>query len=742
MDERRGTLEADDGSLKPDTKAPHDDESTLAGRVDAPSDSVFPVLDPTSVHSPQPTLRAKTMRFTYPSGSTPLEGYTLKRGIGIGGFGEVYFALSDAGKEVALKRIQRNLDIELRGVKQCLNLKHVNLISLWDIRTCGAGESWVIMEYVPGDSLRDVIEPHASGMPIDQVHFWLGATAAGVAYLHDRGIVHRDLKPGNIFRDMDEQVIKIGDYGLSKFISCSNRDGQTESVGTFHYMAPEIGKGVYGKEIDIYALGIILFEMLTGRLPFEGESSQEIIMKHLTAIPDLTGIPPVYARVIAKALEKDPSRRYSNVAEMIGELPLDDVPNMPSLKTYRENQVANSNSTSPTERPATAARPPIQPMFMEQPKFFIGDDQDIRFGEVQQVNQAAQPSQSPNHGAASQPHLNSVPPATSHYPELGREEPIAKVVRGTWGKIVHWWYYGNVSTPFKIAILVGAVLLLVVNSAWLVPSVLSLGLVYLLYYLVLTITSPAENAAPQNRPMSKAEMRARVRHQLAARPTMDRVTEAIGSLFLACLVCGTLGLLGFVVMNEANTLSSQSWAFYLWSVTISAVGSSLILIASKFWETRAGETVMRRLVSILFGMGIGCFGLFVQMFLRLNWSSAPSFEEVTAFSSLIPMRADGPSMASYLAFFAGLFFVLRWWKQADPLRKTRLSIWRVGMCLVWGSVLGQVLGIPLPWSCLIAVSISVAIQLAAPWLSPDQCRQLALARPPQPQTADSAKKFA
>ena len=214
-----------------------------------------------------PASREKAMRFTYPSGSRPLEGYTIKRGIGIGGFGEVYFALNDAGKEVALKKIQRNLDIELRGVRQCLNLKHVNLIKLWDIRTSDAGESWVVMEYVPGESLRDVIERNPQGMPDDQMRHWFESTCAGVTYLHERGIVHRDLKPGNIFRDDDENVIKIGDYGLSKFISCSNRDGQTETVGTFHYMAPEIGKGVYGKEIDVYALGIILFEMLTGRVP-------------------------------------------------------------------------------------------------------------------------------------------------------------------------------------------------------------------------------------------------------------------------------------------------------------------------------------------------------------------------------------------------------------------------------------------------------------------------------------------
>src|SRR4029079_13584107 len=128
-------------------------------------------------------------------------------------------------------------------------------------------------------------------------------------------IVHRDLKPGNIFEDSG--YIKIGDYGLSKFISCSRRSGQTESVGTFHYMAPEIGKGIYGKEIDIYALGIILHEMLTGRVPFDGESSQEIIMKHLTADPDLSALPEPYKSVIRKALAKDPAHRFATVPEMV-----------------------------------------------------------------------------------------------------------------------------------------------------------------------------------------------------------------------------------------------------------------------------------------------------------------------------------------------------------------------------------------------------------------------------------------
>src|SRR5688572_31359001 len=117
------------------------------------------------VQADQP--RGGAMKFTYPSGSRPLEGYTIKRGVGRGGFGEVYFATSDAGKEVALKLIRRNLEVELRGVTQCLNLKHPNLIALYDIRTDEMGDQWVIMEYVSGESLEDVIERHPNGMPLE-----------------------------------------------------------------------------------------------------------------------------------------------------------------------------------------------------------------------------------------------------------------------------------------------------------------------------------------------------------------------------------------------------------------------------------------------------------------------------------------------------------------------------------------------------------------------------------------------
>ena len=245
----------------------------------------------------------------------PLAGYTIKRGVGSGGFGEVYYAVSDAGKEVALKLIRRNLDTELRGMRQCLNLKHPNLLSLYDIRVDDTGRhldrDGVYVGQEPGS--RD--GRSSQGLPLDEALTWFRGIAAGVAYLHDHGIVHRDLKPGNIF--CDEGVVKVGDYGLSKFISCSRRSGHTESIGTVHYMAPEVAHGRYGKELDIYALGAILYELLTGRVPFDGESMGEVLMKHLTAQPDVSSLAEPYRSVVARALEKDPTKRFATVGEFM-----------------------------------------------------------------------------------------------------------------------------------------------------------------------------------------------------------------------------------------------------------------------------------------------------------------------------------------------------------------------------------------------------------------------------------------
>jgi serine/threonine protein kinase len=295
------------------------------------------------------------MKFNFRSGQQPLPGYTIKRGIGVGGFGEVYFAVTEGGKEVALKWIRSNFEIEKRGIQQCLNLKHPNLVHLYDVRTdLHHGNHWLVMEYVAGEPLSTILSRHPNGVAPELAAQWFGGLAQAIHCLHEHGIVHRDLKPGNIF--LENGLIKVGDYGLCKHIADSQHVGMTRDVGTVHYMAPEISTGNYNRQIDIYAAGILLYEMLTGHVPFEGESAGEILMKHLTAPPDLRRVSKEFVPILEQALAKNPANRYQTIHDMAKQVAA--VVNLPQAPPFPVAQHAQrpalpNQSDLPTVLPVT-----------------------------------------------------------------------------------------------------------------------------------------------------------------------------------------------------------------------------------------------------------------------------------------------------------------------------------------------------------------------------------------------------
>ena len=303
-------------------------------------------------------------RYTFSSGARPLDGYTIKRAIGRGGFGEVYYATSDAGKEVALKLVLKNLEVERRGVVQCMNLKCPNLVTVYDIRSNDADETFVIMEYIAGPSLANVLAQYRHGLPPAEAIGWLKGLVEGVAYLHDHGIVHRDLKPANLF--MEEGMVKIGDYGLAKLITPGQGGTEhSESIGTCHYMAPEIASGKYNKPIDIYAIGVIMYEMLTGKVPFEGETVGEVLMKHLTARPDVSNLPEPFRTIVGRALSKDPNHRPARVQDL---LPADAAPRPQDVRFIGDGK----NGPKHPEPQKPGRKDDVFVIGEEDPVFYIG----------------------------------------------------------------------------------------------------------------------------------------------------------------------------------------------------------------------------------------------------------------------------------------------------------------------------------------------------------------------------------
>ncbi len=629
--------------------------------------------------------RGGTTKFTYASGSRPLEGYTIKRGVGRGGFGEVYYATSDGGKEVALKLVRRNLDIELRGAQHCLNLKHANLVGLFDIRRDQHDDSWIVMEFVRGESLEDAIHHHPAGMPEETALWWFQGMASGVAYLHDQGIVHRDVKPGNIFND--EGTVKIGDYGLSKFISASRRSGQTESVGTVHYMAPEIANGRYGKEIDIYALGVVLYEMLTGHVPFEGESVGEVLMKHLTAQPDLGKVPERYRGAIARALTKDPQQRFASVGEMVAAMGLTPAP------TSGVHSALQSHS-------AAAAGPP--------------------------------------RSVASKIAAAAMWPVAWDSPRMN-EEPIAAAVRRGFCKIQIAWRETNFPKPVRIALAVLAILMALLTFPYWFAAAAILGVLYLIYFAIRAMVMPAPTLGPplptaQNpmgqsplqsapspppavapapplpaaRPARRAErLRRERRPVLPAKTGRQKLTELFGSLLLSAAVSLALG----VVLPLVATGNVQLGEAF-WLGGVGTLGAWGVLVPSKFWEGTPGEPILRRFALLCVGLALGFAALGLAEALVVD------LPESESFSPRSHPQAGIAREALFVAYFAFLLPVLRWWRQADPLRGSRFSLWWTIVCVGWALLLSMAWPFPQPWGMMAAAAIAVSVQLAAPWVDP------------------------
>jgi len=264
-------------------------------------------------------------------GKTFADRYEVIEELGEGGMGKVYRVEDKKIKEeVALKLIKPEIAADKRTIERFSNelkfsrrIAHRNVCKMYDLGE-EEGTHYITMEYVPGEDLRGSIRRFGQ-LPIGKSISIAKQICEGLAEAHRLGVVHRDLKSSNIMIDKEGNV-RIMDFGLARSLEAKGITRAGTMIGTPEYMSPE---QVEGKETDqrsdIYSLGVILYEMATGRVPFEGETLLSIVMKHKSEAPKNpkevnAQIPEGLSQLILKCMEKDKEKRYQDAKELISEL--------------------------------------------------------------------------------------------------------------------------------------------------------------------------------------------------------------------------------------------------------------------------------------------------------------------------------------------------------------------------------------------------------------------------------------
>jgi eukaryotic-like serine/threonine-protein kinase len=255
--------------------------------------------------------------------------YRVIRKLGTGGMANVYLAEDEElGRRVAIKILddrhcadEQFVERFRREANAAAALSHPNIVSIYD-RGATDGTYYIAMEYVEGQTLKEVVR---QGVPsVRTAIAYVRQILAALRVAHHRGLVHRDIKPHNIILDAEGRA-KVTDFGIAR----SGASQMTEAgsiIGTAQYLSPEQAKGApVDERSDLYSLGIVLYELLTGTVPFTGTTPLEIAMKHLSQVPEPPSrrrpdLPPELDKVALRALAKDPDDRYQTAEEMEGDL--------------------------------------------------------------------------------------------------------------------------------------------------------------------------------------------------------------------------------------------------------------------------------------------------------------------------------------------------------------------------------------------------------------------------------------
>jgi serine/threonine-protein kinase len=384
--------------------------------------------------------------------------YQLVRMIGRGGMGSVWEARhASLGTPSAIKFIESEYadSQEARSrfdkeAKAAATIQSKHAIQIYDHGVTEDGKPYIVMELLQGEPLDKRIE-RLCRMSLQDTAKVLQQVCRGLARAHERGIIHRDLKPENIFivrnPDDDDEVAKVLDFGIAKLSNSPGNPGMTSStktgavLGTPFYMSPEQARGLRNVDhrTDVWSLGVIAFKCLTGKLPFDGESVGDLLVKICTApvpIPSqvVPGIPPNFDAWFMRALERDPERRFSNVTELSDAL------------CFAAGIATRSQQGGPVPQLATVGSTPgvITPHGLVAPS-----GQPV-------VGSQSYPAQTPGYGPPQQQQPARTPPPGAMTNAPFTSEPIPGVPSGK-GKLV---VGGILAGVLAIAATIGVVLFL------------------------------------------------------------------------------------------------------------------------------------------------------------------------------------------------------------------------------------------------------------------------------------------
>ena len=279
--------------------------------------------------SPTETLQAPKKELT--TGSTFAARYQVIEELGRGGMGKVYKVFDkDIEDKVALKLLKPEIASDEETIKRFRNeirvarkIVHKNVCRMYDLGQV-EGTHFITMEYVEGENLKSLIR-RIGQLPIGKSLSIAKQVGEGLAEAHKLGVVHRDLKPQNIMIDKEGNA-RIMDFGIARSLKAKGITGGEVMIGTPEYMSPEQveGKGV-DERSDLYALGVIMYEMVTGRVPFEGDTALSVALKHKTETPKdprefNAQIPEDFSHLILRCMEKDTEMRYPRAEGLIQEI--------------------------------------------------------------------------------------------------------------------------------------------------------------------------------------------------------------------------------------------------------------------------------------------------------------------------------------------------------------------------------------------------------------------------------------